>query len=1104
MAILGEAFVDVRPDTASLGPELTSKLTSIFTALTSPVGLLATATVGAAAGLFAIGSSFEESFNKIRAGTGATEEEMGGLEDSFKRVLAAGPESMSQVATALTLVSERTHLTGGDLEGLTEQMEKLSRITGLEVQPLVDATTKTFANWGIEGLGPSKKALEELLDVSQKTGIDIPTLASSIQGKAGASFRALGVDIGAAASIMGELQAAGVQTGPVIMSLQKALVEAQKSGVDANTFLGQLFDTLKDGKDGSIQMAQAIGVLGSRGFETLRDAVRTGKLSFEDFSGTLGDTAGNIDRIAEKNLTLGDKFDILKNKALVALEPIAMKVVELANAGFDKMVAGLGYIGDGFSSLWDAAHPIVDELTGGVRAMVAAFMSPGEGITSSGFAGALERIGIAAREGIGAAREEIARLVDFYGPRLADLWHSLVNVWDGSVYPALHDKLLPVLQAIGSWIGDHLNIVLGGLGLALALAISPVGTLVGGFILLYAHSEPFRNVVDNIARALTSFATVAAQVAVTVGSALLPVVRAVGASFADLARFFEERWSRISAAVEHVFAVLRVLFVGFAAVTIGPFILLWQHFGDQISAVIGFAFAEVQNVLSTFVRILGDVFDFITSLLAGDWGGAWDAFKDIPAAAIDYVLGSLGNIYNFMVDFFSSLPANLLSFVTGLGSLLADAGSSALGGMVSGVTSGAVALLGWFASLPLTILNAVGDAQEWLIDSGAHAIGGLLSGISNHWRDVASWLAGLAGRMARGAGNAALWLFDKGKDALTGMLHGLYAADVALGAYLRELPGRIVGWLGDAATWLIDEGPSALWGFIQGFGRAEIGVATWFIQLPGRMLGWLGDALSWLVPKGIDAVWGLVNGLVQTEFAVLGWLFGLPGKMLGWAGDALTWLKDKGVDAVTGIVNGMESGIGSIIDWVRGLPNRIILGIGDFASLLADLGWDIVDGLKTGFDRAWHDILDWVKSKAGDLVHIFTHPWEAFSPSRVTMRLGKNIMEGLAVGLADNAHLPETALSRFSLRIPGLEQKLANASATAFGSGATTPAHPSTVGGSLDLRRTNELLEEICRYLGRQPTRPVHIDARGASANEVASMVMAKQGWAGTTGRSES
>lgn len=952
MTIIGTAEVALSPDTAGFGGAVMTKLSGIIGAMSTPLGGLALAGIAAGTALFEIGESFEGAYRKIRSNTGATEEQMKGLESSFKTILASGPASMDQVAAALSLVSQRTKLTGADLEGLTETELKLSRITGTDVKQIVDSTTKAFANFGIEGIGPSKLALNELLQVSQNTGISVDQLSNAVVGKAGATFRAMGVDIGSAASILGTLEAQGVTTGPVIMGLSKAVTQAGKDGKDVHQVMTDLFSTLKDGVPGTEAYGDAIKTLGSRGFLTLQEAVKSGKLTMDEFNGTFAADPDRIDRIAKENQTLGGLFKTLKNEVLVALEPIATKFVEfttvVVRGGVEELRVAFGIAGDAWHAFSEAFN--------------------GEGITSDGWVGQIETLGVSARE-----------VFDY----LSSAWKQVVAGFsgDGNVVGPFTD-LGRVAREVADFLRDHWQPIAIAAGVAIGLLAAPVLTVTAGFIALYTQSKTFRDIiagVGDVIQKVTAFFVEHRAAQVALAGVLLAMVsplaaiaagfiylynnsevfrsalNSLGASVADFARFFAERWDRIREAGENVFTALKIAIEVFLAVAIGPAILIWQNFGEQISAVLQLAWDNVSAILDFATRLLGDFFDFVTAILTGNWGDAWAAFADVPAAMFDLLTAEVENLGSFLIDFFSSLPSNILGLLGDLASLFISAGSSLLGGLLSGIVGAFVGVTEWFVGLPAALLGFMADAASWLVDVGRNVIIGVHNGILAAFLDVTAWFIALPGVLIGFFASAASWLHDNGWDILQGVLSGIRDKELEVAAWFLALPGVLVGFFATAATWLVDVGKAVLAGMWSGVQAGYDAGVHFLTDLPGRIKGALSAAPSWLVDIGTKVITGLWDGIQSMT----------------------SWLTTQA---------------SNIIQWVRG-------GLSDAGSALWDLAVNIVVGVWQGIDS----MRSWLWDK---VTGFFSGMWDAvksifkvWSPSRVTMETGGYIVEGFALGI---------------------------------------------------------------------------------------------------------
>ena len=80
---------------------------------------IAALAVGAGVGLAKVGGDFHEAFSTIRVGTGATGDQLAGLEESFKKVATQVPNAIGDTATVLADFNTMTGATGKDLEELS-------------------------------------------------------------------------------------------------------------------------------------------------------------------------------------------------------------------------------------------------------------------------------------------------------------------------------------------------------------------------------------------------------------------------------------------------------------------------------------------------------------------------------------------------------------------------------------------------------------------------------------------------------------------------------------------------------------------------------------------------------------------------------------------------------------------------------------------------------------------------------------------------------------------------------------------------------------------------------------------------------------------------
>lgn len=286
-------------------------------------GALAAGTVAIGESLFDLGRQFDAAFDRIRVGTGATGKQLDGLKSAFKDVFSSVPADTETVATAIADLNTRLGLTGKALEDRARQFINLSRITKTDLGENISSVTGLFNNWSVATKDQSQ-VLDTLFRVSQKTGVSVSSLATDV-ANAGPQLRTLGFSLAQSAAMIGLLGKSGVESGPVIQALSRAIASAAKAGEQAPDTFKRLVDQIKAAKDPTEAAGLAIEVFGARAGPKLAGLIAEGKLSFEDFSKTIA-KGDSINKAAKDTDDFAEKWQQFTNMLKTKLEPIASQV----------------------------------------------------------------------------------------------------------------------------------------------------------------------------------------------------------------------------------------------------------------------------------------------------------------------------------------------------------------------------------------------------------------------------------------------------------------------------------------------------------------------------------------------------------------------------------------------------------------------------------------------------------------------------------------------------------------------------------------------------------------------------------------------------------
>lgn len=451
----------------------------------------------AAKEIWAIGASFDDAYDTIRVGTGATGDAFESLKSSTKSIASTIPNDMATVGTTVADINTRLGLTGDTLETVASQYLQAGNILGEEVD--VQSTTAAFSAFKLEGDAVAG-AMDTLFQVSQATGVGFNDLAGAVQQNAPA-LQNLGFSFEETASMVGLLDKSGLNADQVMNSMSKSLVTLSKDGEKP----AEAFERVTGEIQGFVDAGDVAGatnlaskVFGTRGASQFVGALQSGKLNMDELQSSLGATGDTILGLGEETADFPEKWQVFKNQALIALEPVG-----------------------------DAIFSLGGDAIGGLAEWI-------------------KKVDFTA----------IATGVD----NAIDLGKTVVSVFREQIIPALMDTvgwfkqnsywLLPIASGIlaiaAAWgIYKGVMLLVSGVtkafaavqaGLNAVMAMNPIGLIVlaiiglaAAFVVAYKHSETFRNVVNGV---WASIKAAAGAVAAWFMNYVWPVLQAVWAGIA--------------------------------------------------------------------------------------------------------------------------------------------------------------------------------------------------------------------------------------------------------------------------------------------------------------------------------------------------------------------------------------------------------------------------------------------------------------------------------------------------------------------------------------------------------------------------------------------
>lgn len=685
--------------------------------------------VAAAGGaLVGLGAQFDDAYDTIRVGTGASGEAFEDLQESMRNVASESigvGSDMGAIGTTLADVNTRLGLTGEPLEEMTSQLMQLQ---GMGIDADINALSQAFNGFGVEA-EDMPNAMDELFQVSQATGLSLTELANSAV-KAGPSLRGFGFSMSDSAALVGQMDKAGLDADKTLQSMQRALSEFAKEGRDApealNETIGSIEELISAGDEaGAIDMAS--NIFGTRGAAQFVDAVKTGTLSVEDFMGATGATNDTIGGLAEETADFAEKWDQFKNNVLLALEPVATAV-------FDSLAPAL-----------DIAAQKFQELSGWLTdTAIPAFQSFGEWVQKN--RDWLEPLGVA----LGVMAGSLAAVA------------AATTAWTTAT------KIYGKAQAIATGELKLFNLALKNN--VIGIVVTAIAALVAGLVYFFTKTETGKRIWSEFTEALGKGMDWVVEKWNQLTGGLSDGWNTVKNGVIDAWNAYwtalQDNWTIFTTAVSTAWNTVKDAFVAgwnlIKTTVIDVWTLYWTQVQDNWQLVTG-ALAAAWNIVKDG---LSAGWNWIKTTVIDAWTMYWtnlqtsfEVIKNALVAAWNFVRDAFANVWNTIkttvIDAFTSAFNALrgsFEVVTGALSGAWDTLKNALmagwqwidSNVIGGFRTGMEAFKSFFQS----IVDGIGNAWDGLRSLLAKPINFMIGtvyngGILKAWNTIAGFLPGL-------------------------------------------------------------------------------------------------------------------------------------------------------------------------------------------------------------------------------------------------------------------------------------------------------------------------------------------------------------------------
>lgn len=500
-------------------------------------------------GLYKVGAIFDDVAATIQIKTGASGKALGALQDTVRSIASETPSKFGEVSQAVSAMQSTFGQAGPKMEGTIQGLLNASRMVGEDAVPNVKNFGQVMNQWQIPA-AEGEAAVDALFASTQKYGTSLTGTIGQLKTYSSILQNA-GFSMDESVALFGQLESAGLEVSRLMPGLNMAFRKWSEEGLNVQDELAKTVDQMKNAESGTEALAIATDAFGAEGAQRLTTAVRSGTLNLEDLESALDGTSGAVDEMNQKTMTLPEHWQVFKNNALQAIEPVGSAIFGLAGDAMGYLSDVMKDIGPAISealssageslgpimatlgSVFKELGPVIAPLAGEVLNLVTAF-SPFRIIldavkpilpqlvesfksVAEVLSGALSSVLPVISQLVGAMADTLSGALASILPVVADLLTQMADVLTGSL-----SNVLPVIAGLVDTLATAMASVLPQVLPVIVDLITMLADILSGT--LSAVLPVVASLIDTMASTLGSVLTAVAPLIGKLVSGLLPVI----------------------------------------------------------------------------------------------------------------------------------------------------------------------------------------------------------------------------------------------------------------------------------------------------------------------------------------------------------------------------------------------------------------------------------------------------------------------------------------------------------------------------------------------------------------------------------------------------
>lgn len=573
------------------------------------------------------GKNTQEAFRNVDSGfdiiitkTGATTDEaLEGFKKIYDQLAVDLPvDSFEKVGSAIGEVNTQFGLTDDALQEASRSIIQFAEINDSDITASTINAKKTIEAYGLSASDLSS-TLDTVTYVAQGTGVSVDELFSKMVSGA-PQIKELGLSFDEAATLIGTLEKAGVDSGAALSSMSKAAVAYAKDGKTLSQGLEETIEKIKNASSSTESLTEASNVFGSKGATRMVDAIKRGAFSLKNLSGTAEDASGTVAKTFEATIDPIDKQQQKFNAVQLALAEIGASIAEAIAPIMDVAIPAVKQLADWFKNLPDPIKQFIVVL-GGILAVVA-ILSP-----------VIVALGIAITT-LGASMLPIVAIIGAVAGGIAIVTAIVTNF--GSIVEWLEE----MFPGLGSTVDSVWNRIQNIIQTVISSVSTFIQNIFGSLVAWWEENQ------QRIQQVVETVWNVISTIIQTVLTFLAPFIQGI---FDGILTYIQTVWTVITTVIQGALDVILGIVQAVLQVLTGD----WSGAWDTLSNV-------VSTVLSTISSTISSIMGGIASIISGIWEGIlattssiWEGIKGAISGAIDGAASAVGSAIEAIKGFFN-------------------------------------------------------------------------------------------------------------------------------------------------------------------------------------------------------------------------------------------------------------------------------------------------------------------------------------------------------------------------------------------------------------------------------------------------------------------